>query len=415
MSPAFADELAERQAIADLSRGAELKLANGVAVALSPNRRHEFYAFENADVRGVVDLLGSGGWILEVVLLATFLATHSLADALAVAELVAEGFGEVLQARLRRFDLAADFVGWPLRRDDAERLSTRAGKSSFIVDSKDFDEVETQLVKPAVREFARNGVGVTGFAIGSGNDLSARIYAKSFELNLPGREAKREIEHALWRARGWKGQDVTRVEFQHRGPFLDETKLRDPYDLESKLDEIWAYDTQKFLRMKELGTASRLERCAEDPRWIATRAAFRHDVSPIPRTRAIRGGANAALVVGATLSHAAASGKLERLSVGQRPTSRDDIDAALDDALENVHLRARLVHELVRRTEPANRRAAEELADRLLLKHGGKALTVLAERVNGLIARFSSVDDQTASLTLNDQTSEGPAKGSSGP
>ncbi len=367
------------------------------AVALVPNRRNEFYAFENADVRGALDLLASGGWVLEVVLRATFLATHSLADALAVAELVAAGFGEVLQVRLRRFDLAADFMGWPLRRDDAERFSTRAGKASFIVDSKDLDEVGTQLVKPAVQEFARNVVGVTGFAIGSGNDLSARIYAKSFELSLPGREAKREIEHALWRTRDWKGQDVTRVEFQHRGAFLDEIKMRDPHALEPALDTICAYDTQRFLRMKVPDTASRVERCAEDPRWTATRAAFRHDVSPIPRTRAIRGGAAAALVVGATLSYAAAAGELERVSVSQRPTSCDDINAALDDALENAGLRTRLIDEMMRRTEPANRRAVEEVVDRHLLKHGPNALAVVGARINGLIARFSSVDDANVS------------------
>jgi hypothetical protein len=134
LSPAFADELGERQAFADLGGCAELTLASGIALALGRSRRQDFFSFQNDDVRGAVDLRASGGWTLEVVLRATFLATHPLDAALAVAERVALGFGQPHERRLRRFDLAADFMGWPLRRDDAERFSTKAGKSSFLVD-----------------------------------------------------------------------------------------------------------------------------------------------------------------------------------------------------------------------------------------------------------------------------------------
>ncbi|HET9932458.1 MAG TPA: hypothetical protein VFQ35_17265, partial [Polyangiaceae bacterium] len=396
LSGSFADELCERQALADVGGGAELKLPSGIALALRRSRRQSFYAFQNADVRGAVDLLASGGWTLEVVLRAAFLATHPLSAALAVAERVAVGFGEAHERRLRRFDLAADFVGWPLRRDDAERFSTRAGKASFLVDSKDLDEVETLLVKPEIREFSRNGVGVTGLTFAAGGDLSARVYAKSFELSLPGREAKREIEHALWRAAGWCGQEVTRAEFQHRGPFLDEINLRDPYALEPNLDAIWAYDTQRFLRMKVPGTASRVERCADDPRWVATRGAFRHDVSPIARTRALRGGASAAQVVGATLSHSAAAGSLERAPHLERVTQRDELCDAFEDAIETIGGYDRVYNEVLRRTAPANARASAEFAARLVLRHGPDALKVFFGRVNGLNARFWSVDDERA-------------------
>lgn len=409
--PALVDELGERQAFADLAGGAELKLASGIVVALGRSRRHSFHAFQNADARGAVDLLAPGGWILEVILRAVFLATHPLREALEVAERVAAGFGEVVERRLRRFDLCADFVGWPLRRDDAERFSTRAGKASFFVDSKDVDEVESLLVKPAIREFSRAGVGVTGLAFASGNELSARIYAKSFELGLAGREAKREIEHALWRANAWQGEDVTRLEFQHRGGFLDEIKLRGPHALEANLDAVWAYDTQRFLRMKVLGSASRLERCSDDPRWLAARTAFEHEVSPIARTRALRGGASAAQVVGATLSHSAAAGTLERAPQRNDTAPGDDLGRALDEALEALDVRARLLDEVLRRTAPANARASEEFVDRLLLRSGPEALKIFYERVNGLTARFWSVDDETRGLESANVRDAVPAKG----
>jgi hypothetical protein len=408
--PAFADELCERQSLADLGGGAELILSGGIALALGPSRRQDFFAFQNADVRGAVDLRAPGGWTLEVVLRATFLATHNLAEALAVAERVARGFGAPHERRMRRFDLAADFTGWPLRRDDAERFSTRAGKSSFFVDRKDLDEAEALLVKPRIREFARNGVGVTGLAFASGNDLSARLYAKSFELGLPGREVKRAIEHDLWRAGGWRGEDVTRLEFQHRGTFLDEIKLRDPADLSQRLDAIWAYDTTRFLRMRMPRTASRLERCEEDPRWLAARCAFRHDVSPITRTRALRGGARAAQVVGATLSHSAAAGKLERVPPEKRRAHGDDPRDWLDEALETHDLRARLFEAVLSRTAPAIERASAEYTDQLLQRRGADALTAFGERVNGLNARFWSIDDERVST---DQPGDSSAKRSS--
>lgn len=412
LRPAVADELFERQALADLGGVAELTLSSGIALALGRTRRQHFFAFQNADVRGAVDLQASGGWTLEVVVRATFLATRPLADALALAERVALGFGDFRERRLRRFDLAADFTGWPIRRDDAERFSTRAGKASFIVDTKDLDEAGTQLVKTRIREFTRNGVGVTGLTFASGNDLSARLYAKSHELSLAGREAKRLIEHELWRANGWRGEDVTRLEFQHRGTFLDEVKLRDPANLEQHLDAVWALDTQTFLRMKVPGTASRLERCKEDPRWTAARCAFRHDVSPVTRTRALRGGARAAQVIGATLCHSAAAGKLKPLPHAKRRAQAGDVGDWLDDAREAHALRDQVFEAVLSRTAPANEHAAAEYTDRLLLQHGADALTVFAERVNGLNARFWSVDDEPAS-TVHDQGDKASAKRSS--
>ncbi len=51
------------------------------------------------------------------------------------------GFGRVTAERLRRFDLAGDYVGFAIEAADAERLvTTRAKVDSFVVDAKDVDE-----------------------------------------------------------------------------------------------------------------------------------------------------------------------------------------------------------------------------------------------------------------------------------
>ena len=219
LSSAFVDELLERQSLADLAGSAELTLLGGIAVALTRSRRHDFFSFQNADVRGAIDLRAPGGWTLEVVVRATSLATHPLAEALALAERVASGFGEPLEQRLRRFDLAADFVGWPLRRDDAERFSTRAGKSGFLVDSKDVDEAETAHVKPRIREFTRNGVGVTGLAFASGNDLSAHL-RQEFRARLGwSRSEACDRTRALAPERlAWRGRDAARISASRNVP-----------------------------------------------------------------------------------------------------------------------------------------------------------------------------------------------------
>jgi hypothetical protein len=62
LSTAFTDELCERQALAELGGCAELTLPGGIALALGRSRRQDFFSFQNADVRGALDLRASGRW-----------------------------------------------------------------------------------------------------------------------------------------------------------------------------------------------------------------------------------------------------------------------------------------------------------------------------------------------------------------
>lgn len=383
------DEAARRQAVANEAGNADLRLGE-LTFALRRSRRVDLITFENADIRATLATeRPQGGWHLEIVVRATFLAAHRLEDSVAAVHRVARVFGPIVATRLRRFDLAADYLGFPLEDDDARRIVTRArGRATFLADSKDVDEVTGLVCKPQIREY-RGPSRVTGITAGSGGALMARLYAKSVELALPGREAKRVIEHALWRAHGWDGQQaVTRVEFQCRGALLDEIHLRDLAALPDRLDGVWQY-CAKWLRLVEPTSSTRLKRSRIDPRWRAVlETIFRHTASPAVRNRSVRSAARAAQVLGSALSLSAAAGDLQEVDLGST-TDGELLDergfaAAMTDteAQEWVRARVRVVFE----------DCAAGTSGAFLNKYGPKgAVLVLAARINAAIARFSGV------------------------
>jgi hypothetical protein len=396
-------ELAERQAAADLAGVAELVLA-GLSFRIRRGRGGVI-AFENADVRGDYNHRGSDEWTLLLKVRAAYLATHALEQAVALCRQVVAAFGAVRGERVRRFDLAADYSGFPLSRVDAERVVTRGRRrTAFLVDPKDVDGVRGKRAE-TLRENTNARLDVTGITVGAGNCIMARIYDKRAQLALPGLEEKRAIEQARWQRAGWDGvSPVTRVEFQHRGEYLAEIGLRRP-ELEDKvcalealsdaLDSVWQRDVT-WLRLCDPESATRVERRKLDARWSAVvDTVFRHEAAPVNRTRSHRGGARTSHAVGALLSHHAARGRLERVEymtdcgefvAGPELPLRVD-DAQLLRWLREAHgatVRGAADH------------VSREHVDALVAQFGPReAVRVWWERVNGTRARFISVDDQT--------------------
>jgi hypothetical protein len=349
--------------------------------------------FQNADLRGTLDLKADNGWHLEIVLRAAFLARHPLEQALRLAVDVADAFGHVTDGpRLRRVDLAADFVGFPLAKGDAECFATmRATLSEFRAEAKDVGEVPTAIDSPHLRIHRDKASSITGFSVSSGNPVSARAYDKTAELAVLGREEKRGIEHALWEQRGWRGEAVTRVEFQLRGEALDDFKLRDARKLEANLDGLWQYATRKWLRLIDPTSATRRDRCALDPRWEAVQeVCFVHTASPAKRSR-LRGGAKAEQALGANLSLLAKAGRLRRVQTGC------DRDGVPFDELAFVGRMTEPVADEWARDYATNLfgEAGTAIVDCLAAKYGiRKAALNLAIKTNAAVARFSSIDDQ---------------------
>ncbi|MDF3067092.1 MAG: hypothetical protein K0R38_2693 [Polyangiaceae bacterium] len=391
-APRAFDEAARRQALANETGSADLRLG-GISFALKRSRRVDVIRFENADVRATLATgTPQGGWHLEVVVRATFLATHRLEDSLTVVRTVALLFGPILAMRLRRFDLAADFVGFPLRDDDSKCVVTRArGVTTFLAESKDVDEVSGVVCKPNTREHRATG-RVTGLTAGAGSALMARLYVKSEEVMLAGREEKRAIEHALWRREGWDGKEsVTRVEFQCRGELLDELRLRDIALLPDRLDSTWQY-CSRWLRLIEQGSSTRQKRCRIDTRWVAVQSTiFRHRSSAATRDRSVRTAARAAQVLGAALSLSAAGGDLRPIDLGATEDGelRDEAGfaAAMTDSEAQTWVREN-VHAVLSQV-------GDRTASAFINRHGPKgAVIVIAARFNATAARFSTVKQE---------------------
>lgn len=245
-------------------------------------------------------------WVVSVKTLAHALATHGPRVCVAIARTIADAVIDVaLEERVRRVDLCADFVAFPL--DGIE-------SSQFMTPRR--ANVRAHFIDPTRTSNAKRD-RCTGFTVGKGA-LSARVYDKTQELIDKPNDEKREIEHALWRRGDWNGHDaVTRVEFQLRGDALKELwdgELRDPDRLLSKLDSIWQYGCRDWLRLIDLASATRRDRCANDVRWSAVQAArfTEHAVAEPLRVRR-RGAARARSALGVTLGFAARADFLDAL------------------------------------------------------------------------------------------------------
>jgi hypothetical protein len=394
-SPDVLLRLVERHTAAGRHGRAEVTIAR-LPFALATSRKADIYPIENADLRGVFDAQAAGGWNLEIVLRATYLATHSIDDAIALARRLAGGFGNARAVRLRRFDLCADFIGFPLNHEDShERLvTTRSRTTTFLPESKDVDEADGQLCQPLIRTYRDSSRKVSGITISPGNPLMARIYDKTAELRLEGREDKQDLEQARWRALGWGGEQVTRVEFQHRGGYLDEIRLRDPDDLVDQVDAAWKRDVL-WVRFVCPGTAKRLTRCRIDPRWRAvTDVVFFHAAQPIARRRT-RGGAKPEHVLGAVRSRLASVGALRPIEL--EPTADGEV---LSEETYVARLTADEATAWIQDyTRWAFEKAADDVAASLCRHHGPSgALTRVLVHHNATVARFTSVDDVAPTL-----------------
>lgn len=357
---------------------------------IKPSEKLGFISFSNNDFRGVYSPKASRGWTLEVVAQATRLATAELHDVIDEMARIACAFGKFSEKpRLRRFDLAADFIGFPLLSNDFAAIQTTRAR---VVEHRRESNHRTQEIEsPTLRTHRSASTDITGFGISPGNVISGRIYDKTVELESKGDIAKAWIEHELWRSAGWNGQDqVTRVEFQHRGEFLDQTELRDPADLAERMDSIWQRDVQ-WVRMIVPGSATRRHRGEVDPRWkIVQGVTFKHSALPAIRREVVRGGASVGQLLGAMRSRLAANGKLlpiRSLMVnGAEVLDEQGYLEMLTDSQAEAWVHGHLSH--------LADLAAQECARELGRKLGWRAAVfALFTQNNATVARFSRVDD----------------------
>jgi hypothetical protein len=209
----------------------------------------------------------SPGWGLELIAHATYLATTATERVVRELRAWARSLGEVQAERLRRVDLCADFVGLPLRAEDADRLvrPPRGTTTTFVSSSK-----PGHPERPATRTYREASRHVTGHTVCPGNALMARLYDKTQELRVhrggvPASE-KELLEHQIWTAAGWSGEQVTRVEWQVRGSAVKELLGRSVDRLLAERSAVWRYCSERWVRLVQ-PTRERLRACPTDPRW----------------------------------------------------------------------------------------------------------------------------------------------------
>jgi len=88
---------------------------------------------------------------------------------------------------------------------------------------------------------------LSGFSIGLGGNLSARLYDKTLELIT---KSFKFYLHDLWAQAGWRrDQKVWRMEFQVRRPVLKELAINTLAELLADLPGLWMYLTVDWLRL----------------------------------------------------------------------------------------------------------------------------------------------------------------------
>ena len=86
----------------------------------------------------------------------------------------------------------------------------------------------------------------SGWVIGSGGAMSARLYDKTLEI----KKSKKFYLHDIWKSEGWnEEQKVWRLEFQFRREVLKQLNILSVPDLLANLKNLWEYATNDWLRL----------------------------------------------------------------------------------------------------------------------------------------------------------------------
>ncbi len=156
-------------------------------------------------------------------------------------------FGEITGRNMvSRIDLAADF------------------SSPCIMDSWHRSAWVTRAVE--IHSYAKDQE-FTGWTIGMGGIIAARLYDKTKEITHSGKSwAER-----LWLPAGWEpGQQVWRLEFECKRDYLKERGLTSLESVLVNLNGLWSYATTEWLRLTEPNpNDSTRARWPTHPLWIA--------------------------------------------------------------------------------------------------------------------------------------------------
>ena len=135
-----------------------------------------------------------------------------------------------------------------IARIDCGPMVSRVDLCADFVPSYDLSTIEVDDWITRAREKLKRYVGrqFTGWSIGQGGDLSARLYDKLLEIQ----KSRKWYMPQLWAACGWQGEaNVWRLEFQIRRDVLVEMGVSSLDDLLPRLESLWLYCCTDWLRL----------------------------------------------------------------------------------------------------------------------------------------------------------------------
>jgi hypothetical protein len=181
------------------------------------------------------------------------------------------------------------FLDW-FRYFDATLYGIRLSRSDICVDIDEvaFKQSDTKGVvtraRRRVEHFVngeyKEGREFSGFTVGGGGPILARIYNKSLEIKKSGKL----WFHDIWREHGWsESRDVWRVEFQIRRAALKEFFIHSVNQLFEKEEQLWAYLTEEWLTVNQ-PSKDNVSRWKPKKKWkLVQTAGMNYKPSPLIR------------------------------------------------------------------------------------------------------------------------------------
>lgn len=155
----------------------------------------------------------------------TYLAHVGPAEAEKALYALLSELGEIREAaNVSRIDLFVDFVSHQDMEWNRQAWVTRAASvNAYAVNEK-----------------------FSGWTVGQGSDISARLYNKLLEIVKSGKDYLLD----LWSQVGWQpGEPVWRLEFQIKREVLGQKGIGKLYDVLKHLNGLWSYGTTEWLRL----------------------------------------------------------------------------------------------------------------------------------------------------------------------
>jgi hypothetical protein len=86
----------------------------------------------------------------------------------------------------------------------------------------------------------------SGWTVGMGGDIAARLYDKTIEISI----SKKDFFKEIWSKQGWQpGQRVCRLEFELKRNFLSQLGVNSDSEVTGGQNDIWRICTQEWLRL----------------------------------------------------------------------------------------------------------------------------------------------------------------------